>query len=212
MKFVRIAIHRESGQVLSVRASEVIDDIPPVVPDAEQYEVFDVGCVMDGAWLQASVFHSLVERHAAAGSHPDAPRWRLKPDALERFGAKIYFCPCTRAGIRAHLRARGQAGLPAVVRAWLLNILPTREVDALGLRGGVPIAMLKALERNRREIVDDGRIGHYERLLQQSSDQRSAVALERRTRERIARETVVADSAWADMAASIAASQTEGQP
>jgi hypothetical protein len=173
MTFVRAFIGKTSNKVRHV----IEQDVPfttggTIRCSDEELEVQDLGFADEHDWKDLEGNPTSPSRHIflrlERGDETDMPTF--------------HDCPCTMEGIKARLREQGAAGIPVTARAWLANILPPDQVDALGIGTGISIAARLAAEarRNRRDPNGGSRIEVLQRIAQRQSDARSAAALAKR--------------------------------
>lgn len=201
MKFVRVVVGRSSGAVLGVMDSD-LPWVPgeSVRPMGEDFEIADLGFVDGGVWtdtqgrghrLAKHVFERLQragvkgrdvkERRASATLHVEG--LHALADVLEL--PAIHECPCTLAGIKDRLRARGLAGIPVKARAWLALMLPLHEVALMGIGRGLPISAFKAAESARvaRDPNGGSRQAVFERIAQRQAEARAKSRQRERDRQ-----------------------------
>jgi hypothetical protein len=186
MRFVRVTHNLTRGIVLAVTEQDVpFSREEHVIPVGEKYAEVDFGVVEDERdWRDATgepcTLSTYLRERLSVGAH----------HGIER----LHECPCTFTGINARLRAKGPAGIPVKVRAWLANILPEQQVAAMGIGRGLPISAMKAAEalRNRRDPAGGSRLAHLEGIAQRQSDARGAAR--RQNLERAAASRTVAVS------------------
>ncbi|MGD9953462.1 MAG: hypothetical protein AB7S87_12870 [Burkholderiales bacterium] len=204
MRFLRYVFNHSRGQVQSVAVQDTPFGAFAIEVDGEDLEAIDLG-VVDGdrAWAlrdgtpcgQARFYlERLQEIDDTRGNQSDLPA--------------ILDVPCTLEGIRARLRARGPAGIPVKVRAWLATILPPETVAGLGIARGLPVSALKACEaiRTRRDPNGGSRVTHFERIAERQHEARRR-RIERAIQRKAARTAAPAQAAgeaWEEMRAAIA--------
>lgn len=199
MRFVRASVSHTTNRVVGV----VEQDTPFTSAEAgvvtiagEECETTDLGVVEDQKWTDR-----------------DGKPCGLTQHILERLESgdagiqRLHDVPCTLDGIRARLRERGPAGIPVRVRAWLATVLPSDQVDALGIARGLPISALKACEaiRTRRDPHGGSRMAYFELVAQCQHETRRA-KIERGIRRRTEKEAAIATAAaqaWQEMQTSI---------
>lgn len=172
MRFVRVVVSHTQNRVVAV----LEQDTPFVrggtaVIAGEDCETIDLGVVEDQAWTRLDGTPCGVTRHLLERLESGSPDVR-----------RIHDAPCTVEGIKACLRARGPAGIPIKVRAWLATVLPPDQVRALGIARGIPVAALKSCDAIRAARDPDGgsRRAYFERITHQQSERRAAKSLTRR--------------------------------
>ncbi len=207
MKFVRLAVHPETWQVLGACDQGrpfLKDTIHSVEVDGVSITplMVDIGCFADYAARQGPpLCHRLrqalrahAELHgpedaisaALTGLLPNLPKWI---DA-----------PATMNGVKVRLRRSGPAGINAGVRAWLATVLPNEQVAAMGLRRSLPIsaAIAAQMVRNRRDPQGaspvEGLVNKANRIRAKKVQAREVRA--KRAIERSQAQSVAADEAW----------------
>lgn len=185
MRFVRVTVSHTRNRVVAVMEQ----DTPFLTGghatlDGEECETYDLGVVEDQEWTDAQGQPVRMTAHLLEHLESGAA-------GIE----KLHDCPCTLEGIREHLRARGPAGIPVKVRAWLATVLPDHEVRALGIAAGIPIAALKACEaiRTKRDPAGGSRQAHFERIAERQHTARRG-KIERGIRNREGRERAAAEA------------------
>ena len=207
MRFVRYCCHRDTGEILAVFEQETLfDEMTITIRTADgavvPLAVHDLGLVDD--FLPCTL-----------EGNPCSPAHHLYQRALHRdeFGKlhvtpgaelpALHDCPATSKGIQQRLRERGVEGIPVKARAWLAFMLPPREVEALGVGGGVPVSVFKAFDslRARRDPGYASRRFLLERIAQERSDRDAKVRHSRRLAAAVKPEVIVDDERVEDTAA-----------
>lgn len=173
MRFVRVVVSHAQNRVVAVLEQDTpFDGGGSVTVAGEDCETIDLGVVEDQPWTRLDGTPCGVTRHILERLESGSPEVR-----------RIHDAPCTIEGIKARLRARGPAGIPVKVRAWLASVLPADQVAAMGLARGVPIAALKSCDAIRAVRDPDGgsRGRYFEAIAGRQSAGRSARALAKRS-------------------------------
>lgn len=190
MRFVRVFLNA-AGEPAHVTEHEgpiitrpLVDGAPLPFVDFGLVHDFDPTDLDGQPCSPARALFVRMEKHPHADSHPDAPKVRLKP-AHAGYVWQV-FAPCCLATLEAHVRSQGADRLPSVAKAWLAWISPAEQMQRMGLPATVPIAVAKALERQRRGQDAGNVIAQLDRAAQKLSDERSARHLAVRQRAAVA--------------------------
>lgn len=140
MRYVRATRCRQTGEVLAVIEQGVPFETGGIVEiEGRDCEMIDLGACEEfeavGNICRGSYIFDRIEAHPLADTHEDAPKVRIKPDAID--APALHFCPTSTVAILAHIDKRGPAGLPDVVKPALREAFKTRE--------DVSLAQLRAL-------------------------------------------------------------------
>lgn len=201
MIFVRLAVNTQTGEVIGAMSQDVPFETGSVAIAGASCEMLDLGVVEDHEWTSherlgepASVNRHLVERLRAGGVKRVDIREKRASAALHVEGLyglaevaavlTIQDVPCTMKGLKQRLREKGPDGIPVNVRAWLANVLPCEQCEAMGLARRLPISAMKAAEalRNRRDPAGGSRMHVLERAAQAQSDGHAAARLRAKKR------------------------------
>lgn len=198
MRFVRCVVSHSQNRIIAVFEQ----DVPFLKGGSceivgEECETYDLGAVEDQAWTDAEGKPCSLTRHVL--------------EKLESGNAgivRLHDAPCTIEGIRARLRARGPAGLPVKLRAWLAATLPADQVRQLGIARGIPVGTLKACEaiRAARDPAGGSKVPYFERITHAQAVRRSEGELRKR-KAKEARQAAVATAAaeaWEEMRGTVA--------
>src|SRR5260221_10085704 len=200
MIFERLVVSHTRDCINAVLAQDVPFERGMISAEGEVCEIFDLGVVEDHAWTDRNGATCSVSRHIHERLEDAGTRARdllerrvsaeLHVEGLDGLAAlldvrRILDAPCTIETIKDRLRARGLAGIPVVVRAWLATVLPDHHVDAMGVARGVSISAMKAAERlrNKRDPLSGSRLQLLERIAQRQSDAHAAARLRRKQRD-----------------------------
>lgn len=152
MRFIRVCRDSETGAVLAVIEQGVpFDTGGQVEIEGHACEMLDLGACEEfafgGAPTRAAFIRERLEKHPLADTHVDAPKVRVKPEALD--APTIYWTPCSYLAIAEHLANRGRDSLPTLVcEALREHYTNTPYATARALRAiGYSFDQIKALPR-----------------------------------------------------------------
>lgn len=191
MIFVRVTISHTTGRVLAVFSQDTpYTQGGEALIEGEDCETLDLGVVDDGPWTDANGDPCALGEYVLARLQKKskaAEPQKLKAATADEFAElaelpRVMDSPCTVRGIKQRLRERGPAGLPVTVRAWLANVLPPDEVQAMGIARGIPLSAIKSAERlrNKRDPSGGSRLFALERKTQQRADALASTRLRHR--------------------------------
>jgi hypothetical protein len=177
MRFVRITYGKTTGRVVAVFEQDTpFTSGGYAIDHGEECETVDLGVAEEQAWTDLD----------GRACRPTLHILQRLEAAFHHGVETVHDCPCTLEGIRSRLRAKGTAGIPVKVRAWLANTLPEEHAAAFGVARGLPISAMRAAEalRNRRDPLGGSRATHLEAIAQRQANAHAAARLRKRNGRR----------------------------
>lgn len=199
MIFARGEISITERRVVRVVTMDVPFDESVLSSDSDRVTV-GLGAAFWRDWVDREGIECSPGRHmvdAVADIEVD-PELADHPQVRQTIG-RILACPTTYDEVSDKLRREGPFALPTSVRAWLTLAMRDEDLRGLGpIWAGIPPSVIVAMERQRskRNEKAGSQIEAMLRTIQNQSDQRSAIAQQRR---------VIAASAWQEMVDVVAA-------
>lgn len=160
MRFVRVCRALETGEVLAVIEQGVPFETGGNIEfDGVASETIDLGLCEDfdaaDAVTKAAYIRERLEKHPLADQHPDAPKVRFSPHAVD--APTLHFCPTNVTRIIEHVEQRGAAGLPSESRNALRQVFAGREDIPLKVLRAVGFT-IEELKRHPRTHANRARI------------------------------------------------------
>lgn len=193
MIFARGEISITERRVVRVVTMDVPFDESELSNDPDRVTV-GLGAAFWRDWVDREGVDCSPGRHmvdALANIEVD-PEQADHPQIRQTIG-RLLACPTTYEEVSDKLRREGPFALPTSVRAWLTLAMRDEDLRGLGpIWAGIPPSVIVAMERqrNKRNEKAGSQLEAMMRNIQNKSDQRSAIALQRR---------VIVASAWQDV-------------